>query len=513
MLLPGILLVLLAPAAVVPSLLPEEGQEIVTVGGDVPETLVDQDGIEITRRAFIRFEKRGDHLDVNAIIVPESIRERLDADEPFEVRYLTATPLPRLHRGLLLSLIAASTLSGSLAQSLAGERSERTLVSLRAAAVTAGEIVVGKWMAWGGFVSGMALLASLAAVFWRHLSAGVWLLAVPFPPLFAAALGLFLLRRARDVVGGAAVVIRGMPVILGAAGFASWLWLGGAPLWSAALPAGGAMMVAGGVIHQPGLVALSLASSALPTGVMLVLVARDLDPPPREEARGWLGALAEGTMAGVLWLSCLAAPGVFTFAGASAQAARMTPNHGVIAATLCLLTVWVLGAIRRDAPRLTPLVPVPVQMAVAALAAVGLAAGGSAALSAAPLPPAFDAFRAMLHAGLGQGLPLWLSALAIVAQEGLIRGRLHAMGGPWLAVGFWVAFFHPFDLGLGLATGLLLAGLRMATGGWWAGALARLFALVVPISLLDGPSATALVGVLGAALVAWAVWTDRKRWT
>jgi len=203
--LPGLLLILLAPTIAVPP--PEDRGTAMRVSGDVPEAVAAVPDVVVRhdKRMYNHFERSEGRVAVKGLAIPVPIREPLDADESFDVTYIPPEPPNLPHRGLILSLIAASTLSGSLAQSLAGERSERTLVSLRATAVTPGEIVAGKWLAWGGFVSAIAMLAALGAIAWGHLEPGRWLMALPAPPLFAAALGMWLLRRARDVVGGAAV--------------------------------------------------------------------------------------------------------------------------------------------------------------------------------------------------------------------------------------------------------------------------------------------------------------------
>ena len=66
-------------------------------------------------------------------------------------------------RGLLLALLAVSGLLAPIASSIGTERSQRTLGTLLAAAVTPLEIVLGKWLAWAGFATfSTGLFATMA---------------------------------------------------------------------------------------------------------------------------------------------------------------------------------------------------------------------------------------------------------------------------------------------------------------------------------------------------------------
>jgi ABC-type Na+ efflux pump permease subunit len=153
-----------------------------------------------------------------------------------------------LSAGLLLALLSLSLLTGPLTESLAGERSRKTLLSLLTASISRGELALGKWLAWAGVSSVMTLAVALSGRVTGAMPLGLWCLGLPLASGMAAALGLWLGRDAEDEVDGAARTLRALPVIaLGLFGAAYGLNMV-SPGLGAVVPLGGALLLAGGLL-------------------------------------------------------------------------------------------------------------------------------------------------------------------------------------------------------------------------------------------------------------------------
>lgn len=487
--LPGLLALLLTPLALAPPLgLSEE--DTWQVKGDVPEEVLAMPEAELwepglaERLNTLVFKQGRRVLVLGGRPPPLTLRELLDArDAPdVQVHYLHE-PWSFPSRGILFALIAASTLTGSLAQSLPGERSGRTLVSLRAAAITPWEIVAGKWLAWTGFATIGALLASGVALLLGRMEPGLWVLGIPAPIGFAAALGLFLIRGARDVVGGSAAVIRVLPPVLAGLGFASWLVAATHPWIGSSIPVGGSLIVAGGLLTHPLQITLAVTTTLLPTAWLLQRVVLALDDVPTGEALGARAAWLEGAALVVLWWTSQGSIAILEQVSRTDVTDFLPSPWTLTSGAVLLAVLWSTQALRRPASvALGP--PPPLRRALAgALAAFGLAVAGlPAALSwsSSPFATLFVDRTDLLAA------PGAVAVGIIVLQELLVRGRLLRLGGLWPSVVLWTVAFHPFTPLFGLLTGLGLGLLARHLGDWRPGAVGRLL-LLAAVAAVGAP--------------------------
>jgi hypothetical protein len=458
--LPGIAATILLPIALAPPV-PERPLEQgkILVGGDVPAEVLALDRVaRDDEHAILRFiaptpPASGPFI-VRGDYVPESVRGVMDALYPgvrteLVEQQIYTTP----KRSLLLALVAASVLTGSLAQSLAGERSQRTLDTLLAASVTRAEIIVGKWLAWSGFGALSCLLSVALALGFGRQDAGWWILPAPTVSLGTAALGLWLVRHADDVVGGASTTIRVLPAAVSLAGLAAWMLGRIDPLLGAAIPLGGALMAAGDA--WPGLappVVASVSTVAMSAG-LLAATARDLDPdaaPP--DHRPALITMTVGLAAGAWWMT-VAGPLMWAMGGNPSLTEELPVRFGVAAGGLA---TWLLVVVRMSRD------PDP-------FAAVGLARPRWPGLLAAALAaPALARLTAAgpegwtwgaqagrrMHDAL-TGASGWEAALAAaVAQELLLRGWLRRTGGDVVQVLASVLILSPLDPTSGLLVAL-----------------------------------------------------------
>ncbi len=406
-------LALLLPAGALPL---GRGPELPAVRGEPPAALAGQ--VRLDERATVEL-RAGPPLTVVARSLPSELREALLAVEPQPAVELRLAPrVPLLPgRALLVALLAISMLTGPLAETLPGEREGRTLEILLASSLSRLELVLGKWLTWTLSASGVALLAGLAGMLTGTLPVGPWLLAMPVALGFTVALGLWLVRGAADLVGGAAVPMRVLPVV---ALVSVGLSMGLAqlhPAVAALVPLGGALALAGGVL--PGLLpgALALLSSGLAAGLLLILTARAVDAQgvaPVPEGPGVLGTVLSGAL---LFALAVLGPGLFEVAGAPLSRPAVSLSAGGL---LLGLSAAVALARRGALPELgAPRALLP-----------GLLAGLLLALLPSLWPvfglprlamvaaPAGEGLGAALLFGLGSGL--WL--------RGALQPRLGAVG-------------------------------------------------------------------------------------
>jgi len=311
--LPMIALGLLLPAGGVPLRLPARAQEEVPrVAGEIPAALADHLRSDPGARATLHGV---DPVVVSAAAVPRDLRAVLDTlpgprVEP--VPALARRALPG--RTLIVALLAISLLTGPLSESLPGERNSRTLEGLLSAALSRGELVAGKWLAWTGYGSALAGLSVLTGLLSGALNVGIWPLALPAVVAVAAALGLWLVRGAADEVAGAGVPMRVLPAVALGLGGLSWWLSADHPALAALVPMGGALAVASGVLGSPSALPLSLAGSALLTAPLLVGVTRALERTgvaPPQRSRAWIAVALTPPLC---WLP-LAGPGLWAVAG------------------------------------------------------------------------------------------------------------------------------------------------------------------------------------------------------
>lgn len=498
--LPAVMAGLLLPISSMPKLeaaLPAP-PPVVVVSGDVPESVADHPGIVVGDGASVRLERTPDALLVRGP-VPGALREALDDGSPVvDVRSITR-PLPLPGRTLLLALISASTLTGAISASVAGERSHRTLIALLTASISRVEVVVGKWLAWTGLGTLSSLLAATIAIALGRVEPGLWVLPMAAVPGGTVALGLFLVRRASDVVGGTTVALRVLPAVLSIGGVLAWLAGQQAPWLGSLIPLGGALLAAGDTWQGLGPPLLATLSTALFSVVALALTARDLEAETTEGRPLSPMVLTAATAlgAGLIWLVPVLGPLLWSSAGNPVMTERLDPAVGVLAgaAGLALLTLTHHGRSGEGPEWTSP--------AVRSLL-LGVVVGGALAMTAplgwllaVPDAPLLAVARLRLDAAL---VPGWAGApillLTVVADELLFRGWLLRRAGPVASVIAWTAVKCPLDPLLGLMTGALLVALVRAGGSVGGAVVARLvWALIAGLSLPVGPLGALLVGL------------------
>lgn len=501
--LPGVMAGLLFPAAAIP--LPRSpvpsAVPILTVSGDVPDAVATLPQVEVVPSGgALRLERNGDALLARGPL-PGPIRDALDAGSPpLQVEMLTR-PVGVPQRTLLLGLISGSSLTGAVSASIAGERSRRTLVALLSAAITRAELITGKWLAWAGLGTLGSLLAALVAVWLGRVDAGPWILPLVTVPGGTVALGLFLARRAGDVVGGTTVSLRVVPASLALLALCAWFVGQRAPLLGAAVPLGGALLTAGATWPGVAPAVVGALGTALFTAIALAWTAWDLEEspsgaPPRHP---WVATGRATALAAFAWWIPLLAPLLWSAAGNPILTERMPVARGLAAGGLGLFLLTVVRLAREPSARPAP--PTPGWTRWALLGAVALWASAPAGhwtpLPAAPLG-ALAATR--LDGGT---LPGWagleIALLVLVADELLFRGWLLRMGGPVAACTSWILVKSPHDPVHGACVATICTALAVRTGSPWPSLVARcLWTLAAGSSLGLSPGIALLVGLAAA---------------
>jgi len=416
--------------------------------------------------------------------VPLALRAALDATDPAPsvIRRITLDPLHLPGRGLVVTLLVLSLLGAPLAESLPGEREERTLESLLASSLSAAEVVVGKAVAWAGAGAAAVTLAALGGALTGSWAPGVELLAAPAALAAAVAGGLWVVRDAPDVVSGATATMRLLPAVSVGLLAASAALATVHPLLGAAVPLGGALWVAGGAVGGPAALTVAIASALGLSAALLAVTARALEAvPPATAARSPVGVAALGAAA---WLVLVASGGAWGVVVPGAPSPRAAVGLAAGASVLAALALW-QGA-QVGAPRTWDRLP--------RLRAIGEAAGAGAllgvglpGLARVELTPA--ALDPLLHPLAGGLLPhdgpvsatLALATLgAVVAQELLFRGPALRRR-PLLAAALWTLAVSPGRplVGLASAAVLLVLARRSGVGAAMVARLAALAALAV----------------------------------
>lgn len=448
--------------------------------------------------------------------LPAVLTDALDRmDKQVRVVTLEAHTLTLPNRSLLLGLVSASTLTGALAQSIPGERASRTLETLRTASVTAAEIVFGKWLAWTAFAGGMATLAGVVAVLLGHQDAGPWLLALPWVAAGTAAGGLWLVRRANDVVSGATVALRTQPAAMAAVAMAAWGLGRVHPLLGACVPLGGALMAAGSMWEGWAPVLVAILSTAAACAALLTATARDLAENDQNHLHRGVGmALAMTAGAACVWWVAILSPMVWALGGATERAAFLPTVSGQIGGTLALTCIVVALAARHPQPvESVGLVRAP-RFAWGAAAAVGLTLPLLASASELwPLPSSaiwIEARTRLIGAATPQVASPLVFLCLIAAQELLFRGWIRRAGGGVLAgLAAWLVL-APLDPVRGALEAMLMGALVVASGGAvlpaiLARSIGALASQVMPVA----PAWLALsLAVVGAV---WLVRVGRSR--
>ena len=500
-------LALLLPAGAMP--LPElkTPLEVAQAAGEIPTSLADR--IEKNPRFGLRMEGE-DPVLVHASRVPPPLREVLDTlpGEPtvrFELRG-AERPIP--HRGLLLALLSLSLLTGPLTESLAGERSRKTLLSLLTASISRGELALGKWLAWAGASSAMTLAVALSGRVTGAMPLGLWCLGLPLAGGMAAAVGLWLGRDAEDEVDGAARTLRALPVIaLGLFGLAYGLALV-SPGLGAVVPLGGALLLSGGLLTGVVPVLGAIFGTALGVGALLWSVARALDAEGDPRPSPALSELSHVAVGAAVWWLPVAGPAAWALAGNPDLGQSLSPAVGVAVGGALFGLYAAVEALRRHWT-LSELLNLPAEglrsLYFPRAALVGVALSLSAAATAAlPFPDNgwLYALRLRLSAGLDPGWAGWIPAIVAVAgQELMFRGLLQRAVGPLRAALFFVLVCSPLDPLRGAAAAVALS-LLAQRGGVPLALIARLAWAFAPESLSiasPGGAWVALAVAAGAA--------------
>ena len=474
--LPAIMAGLLLPVsgAPLPSLNPGVQTNRFMVSGDVPPEIAALDSVtETPSDGRLQFRREGEGpIVVSGTTIPPEIRQVLDAGTPTVTVHAVTRTVRVPNRSLLFALISASTLTGAISASIAGERTHRTLGTLLTAAITRYELILGKALAWGGLGAVSSLVAAAVPIALGRVDAGWWLLPLPTVPIATVAIGLFMVRRASDLIGGTTVTLRVLPAILAGSGITATFVGMNEPLAGAVVPLGGALMTAGSTWGgHAGPAILSTVSTLALTAVCLVYTARDLEESPGRSGRQPWAAASAGVLltALSLWWVPFLVPNLWAAAGNATLADQLPIRASVVAGIAGFGLMSVVHAARSgDAAKALSVYRPPSGSWRWALV-VGLAlVWASSASGLIPLPDSPPLARARLRMADGQ-LPLWAGPgwmlASVVANELLFRGWLQRIGGPIVSVVAWTVVKAPLDPIHGLLTGGLLSTLTVHSGG------------------------------------------------
>lgn len=495
LLLPMVLASLLVPTSLTPSPMRRvtSGYEdrLVRVTGDVPPEVLEDKSVVTRSRYRMHFANVDGVLLVETPFIPTSIRERLDGLDP-NGRAIAYEVTPRTFRfpgrTAMLALVTASTLTGAVSQSIGGERQRKTLVVLLAAAISRAEIVLGKWLAWGAFGAAASMLGAAVAILSGNAEIGSWLVPLPTVPLATVALGLYLVRRASDVLAGSATALRVLPATFSILGGVAWFVGDYNPWLGALIPLGGALLAAGQTWPELGPTLLAAASTLAFTAAALAVTIRDLEESPDRNPPedGWILSISVALLGAVAWWLSVAGPELWRLAGNRKVTDNLPIEQGLLAGGVTFLLFSVVRAVRSQS---LPIDELSLRIRrgdlgrVAVTAAVSLLLLGALSL-AGPLPGwvAFGdaAMRERFMMGIsGEGISLWLAALCICADELMFRGFLQRSVGPGRALLVYLFVKSPLDVLAALPIGLVCGGASAVTGNLWAGLIARLGWLVI----------------------------------
>jgi hypothetical protein len=481
--LPLILLGLLFPTTMVRVPMPNRPSTppSLRVSGDIPTAVhaldvVVDDGTN-TQLAF----RREDGVTiVRAKGLRDDVRAALDGDSPALRVQRAVRPIRLPGRSLLFALISASTLTGAVSTSMAGERAGGTLVGLLAAAVTRLELIAGKWLAWGGLGAMASLLAAVSAVLMGRVVPGWWLLPLPIVAPATVALGFWLVRRATDVITGTTVSLRVLPAVLSITGLAAWFLGRIDPLLGASVPLGGALVAAGGTWEGALPAVVAFASSLTLSLVCLAATARDLEDAPTEPLPGrtlTAAALTTALAAGAWWLPTVG-PVLWGEAGNPTLTEELPRAAGVFAGGLGLGLLALNGAASTHSVReslglgtgwRSPRIAVGV---LVGLLLGALPGAGWLTLLTSPLGSAISA--RLTDAVAPSGMTSAAAVAVILGHELFFRGWVQHRWGPVVAVVAYTVVVTPTDPVVGLLIGGLMSALVHAVkAGSWPALLAH----------------------------------------
>jgi hypothetical protein len=342
--LPSLALLILLPAAALrlpqPPMAPRREPPPVAVSGPIPFALqgvATEDALSETRIVA------SDPITVDGPM-PDDLRRGLDRNlGPPTVQVRITAPDLVSARPVLVLLLAISLLTGPMSESLPAERSERTLEVLLSASITRLELVLGKWLAWTLGAASVALASVAGGLLSHAIEPGGWIVGIPIAIAVIVALALFLVRNASDVVGGATIPMRVLPVVAVALLAAAWWLAGYSPILGAAVPIGGALLLTGEVVAGPACVAVAIVSHVAAVALLLHRTAdalREIDP--KETPARWRSVMLVAAPV-LLWWLVVGGAGVWDMAGHPVPTASSTSSALAGGAILLLLGGVVAG--------------------------------------------------------------------------------------------------------------------------------------------------------------------------
>jgi len=508
-LMPLVAAVILLPMGAAPVISPESIRpDEYHVTGEVPPEVLALDNVEEDpSSAVLRFFPPTEETPAYRLrgdFVPGDIRDAMDARDPrIDTEVFARPPLAVPSRSLFIALVSASILTGAITSSIPGERTAKTLVSLATAAISRRELVWGKWLAWAGFGSLCAWLATCLTLLLGRQAPGMWLLSMPMVSAGTVALGLFMVRNATDVVGGATVALRVLPAALTILGLGAYGLGTIDPYLGAALPLGGALVASGDTWPGWGPPLLSILTTLLASAALLEATSRAIDGEPNASLESSLlrGASLSALTALIWWLPLLA-PLVWAAGGNRTVIQTLDPAVAVLtSATGCMLLWTVVKATETVTPPAPP-TPRARHLVLGVLAGALLAA-------VIPVQPMPDA---SLHARWFSALqPAWAGLLpfllAVIAQELIFRGLLARFLPDAVNVALFALVVTPTAPLHGAVVGSLMLLLTRASGGsLWPAFLARLAWAVAPIGLMAAPAWMWLPLLAAWTPLGWARW-------
>jgi hypothetical protein len=404
--------------------------------------------------------------------IPDDLRRGLDRNlgaPTVQVR-LTA-PNVRSLRPVFVLLLAISLLTGPLSESLPAERSERTLEVMLSSAITRVELVLGKWLAWTLAAVGAALTSVAGGLLSGAIEPGGWIVGIPLAIAVVVALALWLVRNAGDVVGGATIPMRVLPVVAIALLAAAWGLSGYAHVLGAAVPIGGALLLTGDVVGGPTCFVTAILTHVAAVAFLLVRTADALQEiDPKETPDRWRSVVL--VVAPIfLWWIAVGGSGVWDMAGHPVPTASAVSSGLAGGVILLLLGAVVAGQPRGVAMRFSR---PPLRSVAVAVVAGAMLAAAMPLLPVVPSPllaPPTERLAALAYPAGVVGL------VVLLGQELVFRVVVPSRAGALVAVLAWTIAVTPFDPLGGLLSGTVLMALYggggifpvlLARGTWWA---------------------------------------------
>lgn len=478
----GITALLLVPLSSVPTDVFTAESDTFKVTGLVPNTLKEVPGVTIVEQgAHMGFVPSEDGETLLTMGAPpsKSVRDALNQDGT-DLEWIDVSKKQKMpNRSILFALVSASVLTGAIAESLSGERTNRTLQALLTAAITRFELVTGKWLAWAAYGAIASSLATLLSLLSGTTEVGWWILPLPLVPATTVALGLYMVRHATDRVSGATISLRMLPAVLSILAISAYFLGDYAPLLGAAIPIGGALIAIGQVWAGPGPALVSTTVCILSTFVLLKTTANQLElrnRPPLHRFRIW-ETFKEGLFGLTLWWIPLFGGLIWAQAGNVPLTRSLAPEWALLSASGALAMTAVVGWMT---PKARPAaIPIESRVLWSTLISASLAGVcATALLTYVPTIPLFpEGMQSRLHDALLPTAPFpWLAFLLISFQELYFRGRLISRTGPVQSVIVFTLLACPFSPLYGLIIGTLLVWVHQRTAAIWPCIVVRFIA-------------------------------------